>query len=304
MALASFRELVEDLGGDHPGGLFAEVLEPRLEAARRFLEPLRYVRRLRDAPPGRVAGQDLCALYALNVLNDQLLLPLQISRGEYRRFFEALDFEVFEPDGAFDPVLCEVVGVANWRSLRVEEGITLGCCYWPGLRYGEMIFSRCAVDVYCHPAHGLLKGVADRSHLHFTRRRMQREASDLSAGWGQNSSWRTALSRNYRVGDYSFLNVDAAIDLGSDAPGGFVRAAGPEGDPDLVPLAEAREVLLHRCFVRTTPPGRGGGGIFPYRWRMALHGPGPLWPLAASSVVPFDQALAAIGIPPATPATA
>src|SRR4051794_29725035 len=123
---------------------------------------------------------------------------LRLSRRDYRRFFEALGFCVFGPPASFNPLTCEIVHVGNWPS--PEEGIRIGGCFWPGLRFGEMVFSRCAVNVFCHPSHGVVEGIADRSTLYFTNYRMRRDCSDLSHGWGSNSQWATNLSRNYEAG--------------------------------------------------------------------------------------------------------
>jgi hypothetical protein len=277
--IESFRELYELVIEKDWTDLYADVLEPQIDAARRLLAPLRHLQTLRDAPPGSIP--DLTQLFALSALNDYLLLPLRLSESQYRHFFQELGFEVFEPDGIFSPLRCEIVGVANWES--AESGICLGARYWPGLRFGEMIFSRSALDVRCHPSHGIVRGIADRSPLFFTNRRMRREVHDLSHGWGSNSRWRTDFSRNYETGGYAFLNVDAEYDLAT------IDHANKALDS--LPLDAACELLLHRCFVRYP-----GNADFPYKWRIAVENKDPLWPLESSKVVPFETALHAAGV--------
>ncbi len=279
-----FRELYEEAVQYDGESLYADVLAPRLDAARGLLAPLRHAATLRDAPPMSMPDEALFELFALSVLNDHLLLPLRLSGGEYRGFFAALGLEPFEPQGLFDPLGCEIVGVGE--SPRPEDGITLGACYWPGLRFGELIFSRCAVDVFCHPAHGIIRGIADRSTLHFANRRMRRECHDLSHGWGSNSRWGTRFARNYASAGYAFLNVDAQDDIGDPNP--------PDRVLEAMPLEAARELLLHRCLVR---PWEGQADFRePYWFRMAIKHARPLWPLDAAQVVPFAAALRAAGI--------
>src|SRR5580700_10796827 len=104
-----FRELYQQAVEYEGQNLYADVLGPRADAARRLLAPLRRARTLRDAPPASLPNEDLFELFALSVLNDYLLLPLRLSQGEHARFFAALGFEPFAPPGVFDPLTCEIV---------------------------------------------------------------------------------------------------------------------------------------------------------------------------------------------------
>jgi len=243
-----------------------------------------------DTPPGTIAREALILydLFALSVLNDLLIVhPLLLSAAQYRRFFEALGFSLFSAREHFNPLTCEVVELSNWP--KAEKGICVwGCCYWPGLRFGDMIFSRCGVSLGCHPSHGIVEGIADCSHLYFTNRRLRRPCSDLSHGWGSNSRWATTMRRDYVVGGFAFCNVDADVDL-------YSQEAATEG----LPLNLARELLLHRCFVSHPDIF---GDLYPYVWRMALTCTNPLEPLAAAPFVPFSEALRAVGIPEKSPA--
>jgi hypothetical protein len=67
--------------------------------------------------------------------------------------------------------------------------------------WGELVFSRAAVSVSCHPSFQILEGVADRSRLYVTDRRMRRDVVNLSHGWGSNSRWRTSFRFDYEEKD-------------------------------------------------------------------------------------------------------
>lgn len=282
--MESFRDLY-GLSQEYTGyDLYADVIKPNLDAACELMEPLQRFRRLRDAPPitlKECANSGLYDLFALQVLNDYLLLPLTVSQQEYQQFFTALGFEVFTPDRMFNPLYCEIVEASNWG--QPEEGILADGCYWPGLRFGEMIFSRCGVHVRCHPSHQILAGVANQSKLYFTNRRLNRECEDASHGWGSNSRWATAFHRYYETDGFVFLNVDGGGDLSAS------RTPGHGGTMfDDLPVEAARELLLHRCFVQYNEPHEDP---FPYHWCLALRNDVPLWPLPEANIVSFKDAL-------------
>lgn len=273
----SFRTLYE-LALEYEGdALYSDVLEPSIPAAKTLMRRLDHFRELRRSPPGQAAMEDLWSLFALSVLNDYLVIPLRLSSREYRQFFSALGFDCFDQSGGFNPVLCEIVVLANWPD--PEDGVTTGRQYWPGLRLGELVFSRCAVDVYCHPSYGLINGIADRSVLYFTYNRMRREADHPSHGWGSNSRWRSDFYRNYVTGGFAFLNVDGKYDLATAATG--------DKELDGITPEEAGDLLLHRSYVRfSEQPGR-----WPYYWRMAIENTDLPWPQSSGKVVPFQEAL-------------
>ena len=120
---------------------------------------------------------------------------------------------------------------------------------------GPLVFRRAGVRVKSG-AHHVRKDVAESSTLFWTWSRANRPTLDLSMGWGSNSQWRTSFRRDYIFGDRAFLNVDAT--------------PRPPSDEDLSPEL-ARELLLHRCFVKSvvaTPAN-------------------DLWPYDQSAVVAF-----------------
>jgi hypothetical protein len=163
----------------------------------------------------------------------------KISAADYRAFFETLGFELFE-GGAFSPFHHEIVEVIEDGS----AGITVEHTFWPGLKFGELLFARAGVRVR---SGALNKAVAERSPLYFTWWRAHRDTEDLSHGWGSSSQWRTEMRRDYQSAGKLHYNVDgkwAVEDLS-------------HGDSDLG-ADERIELLTHRSFVRSTkrPWGR------------------------------------------------
>lgn len=278
----SFRELHDQVTRFTGESLFEEVLKPAIPDCVEMMQPLESLRSLEESPPGQVPVECLWSLFALNTVRDALILPLQVSLHEYRGFFSALGFEVIPDQEPFDPLIHEIVEVGNWT--KESEGVRTGCQYWPGLRYGELVFARSAVDVYCAPELGIVEGVADKSVLYFTHQRVRRDCRDLSHGWGHNSMWRTAHARNYRVGDYTFFNVDGKHDLAW-------RPKNPvlEG----LSLMDAREVLMNQCCVRSI---LADDDLFPYDWRLTLSGSACRWPIADYLAVPTEGAMDELGI--------
>jgi hypothetical protein len=272
-AVVSFIELYNKLTGYNGKDLFGDVLSPFIPVGKEIIDGLSNFSKLEMSLPGTISEEDLWTLFSLNVCNDFLLLPLRVSLSEYRKFFSEIGLTLYEPGRTFNPVIHEIVGVANWPSQK--DGISIGTCYWPGLMFGDLLISRCAVDVYCHSSWGVVKGIADSSKLYFTNRRITRETTDKSHGWGSNSRWRTAFSRNYLVGEYALLNVDGSVDLYFDV-----------GDPELnsLPLNAARELLLNRCFVCHET---NNDDYYPYNWKMAVNFK-KCWPITEANVVPFN----------------
>jgi hypothetical protein len=139
---------------------------------------------------------------------------------------------------------------------------------WPGLRLGQLLFSRAGVAVTAGAAVATA-GVADRSPLYWTWRRDGRRTCDLSHGWGHNSQWRTALRRDYRTPEGDVLNVD-----------GTLRAVHPADDSDSeeLPVDRRVELLRHRCLL--TPlddPAVDVADLWPYDWTMRVRAAGGLW---------------------------
>ncbi|WP_137936388.1 hypothetical protein [Chitinivorax sp. B] len=278
----SFRELYEQAVNYDGDTLFTDILLPNLSTAKDWMQSLDHCRALRHALPGQVAAEDLWSWFALSVLNDHLLTPLRVSLGEYRRFFTELGFECFDGQSGFNPVLCEIVGMGNWPALA--EGIVVGTTHWPGLRLGELVFSRCAVDVYAHPSWGMIEGIADRSTLYFTHHRFRRKTNHPAHGWGSNSRWRSRFYRNYLTDRFALLNVDGSFDLATAEPTAI--------ELDDVTVETAQELLIHRGLVQTPDHA----DHYPYDWKMAIRHTSSLWPIDPTHVIPFDHALQALQI--------
>jgi hypothetical protein len=274
--LESFRELHGSVVGYEGRRLFDDVLAPALDGARSLMRPLeRYRTRAQTRP---VEHEDLWELFALSVVNDVLLEPMRVSLDEYVRFAEGLGFETFG-GGVFHPIRHEIVGVAN---VGVPgEGVTVHGTYWPGLKLGELVFSRAGVVVSCHAAVGILEGVADCSPLYFTHQRMGRRAHDLSEGWGSNSRWRTTFARNYDEPELACFNVDGKFDL-ADAR----SYEDPKSPNRELPIAARRELLMHRSFVgyKSTEDD-----WFPYHDVLYVRRGRLAWPLDETLLVPVTS---------------
>ncbi|GAA4991762.1 hypothetical protein [Kitasatospora paranensis] len=200
-------------------------------------------------------------LYALGRVSDVLLLGRQpagrtaeiavpgpaLTDAGYLGLFAALGMT---PSGSavFDPLLHEIVEVEQSEDPRAP--IEVIEVLWPSLLLGDLVFGRAGVRVRAG-ARRAQRGVADRSPLYWSFRRRHRPTVDLSQGWGGNSQWRTDLRLDYRTSSGDRLNVagDRPIDgdpeLGPDHP----ENLSPE-ERLLTPL-ERRELLRHRCLLRT-----------------------------------------------------
>lgn len=272
-----FRELYESLTEYKGRNLYTDVLVPFLPKAQKKVKSLSYLSKLETSSPENIKIEDLWELFALNVCNDFLLLPLNVSRGEYLSFFTELGFEEIKPGKKFNPIIHEIVDVANWP--EQDEGISIGSCYWPGLQFGDLIFSRCAVDIYCNESWGIIEGIANQSKLYFINYRTRRETEDESHGWGSNSRWRTQFSRNYFIKKRAFFNVDGDVDL-------YLNIGDTELNP--LPIESARELLVNKCFVRSKLTN---DDYYPYIWKLVVENIEGVWPNLNENIVPFETAL-------------
>jgi hypothetical protein len=109
---------------------------------------------------------------------------------------------------------------------------------WPGLLFGELLFSRSGVRVRAGARYAVA-GVADRSTLYDVFLRRHRETIDGSVGWGHNSQWKTDFRRDYVTLDAYHLNVDGNLDAADVTEGSGGLSA-----------VEIRDLLRHRCLVR------------------------------------------------------
>ncbi|MBC8101724.1 MAG: hypothetical protein H7Z41_03960 [Cytophagales bacterium] len=273
--------------GDAP---YSDVLLPWIPRLQRVLAALQPYRALNtQGHPYPVTSEALCCWYALSRFNELVLKGFESSpdfyqgipqretwRGsvvaldEYVVFFEALGFAAFLTEGGlapepFQPFFHEIVEVVEdplWSGEPVTEH-----AYWPGLMFGQMLFSRAGVRVRCRPG-DLNKTVAETSRLHFTYWRLRRVTEDLSHGWGHNSQWSTHFRRDYDTGDAFHFNVDGRHPLGDE---GAYRASFTPGDwkreeryPDGLTMQERIELLIHRSFVRSV---KSDGEGLPYDHR-------------------------------------
>lgn len=276
----SFRALYQALVACEGVGVAAsgDVLVPWLPKARQALDSLRHYGRLNSPLNGyAVEYEDLHQWYALSRVSDHLLLSVQvrddsyvapssrpdpwrewmtriIAPEEYVAFFEVLGFHSFTrlPFSPFHHEIVEVIDTPD------ADGVSVDHVFWPGLMFGDMLFSRAGVRVRC-PASLIDKAIAETSCLYFTHRRLRRRTSDLSHGWGSNSQWVTSFRRDYDSGGRFWYNVDGEHPLGD----GY-RASFPPNRPldeDDLTMAQRVELLTNRCFVRCP---KDGSDLFPF----------------------------------------
>jgi hypothetical protein len=266
--MPQFRELSTELMQYEGQAVNQDVLLPWLTKARQALDTLRHYQKLPLQNEYRVKSEDLWQWYALSRVNDFLLLSFQVRddfyaasprRGnlrsvsvlapeDYLGFFASLGFRSFThlPYSPFHFEIVEVVETAEVTDADTEE-IAVDHVFWPGLMFGEMLFSRAGVRVR-GPSRLICKSVAETSRLYFTYRRLRRQTLDLSHGWGSNSQWRTGFRRDYDSSGQFCYNVDGTHPLGSGYRSSFSPRLGEE-ENDLT-LAERIELLTNRCFVQ------------------------------------------------------
>src|SRR6185369_1815254 len=227
-----FRDLWHSFFEYQGHRLFDDVLSPFVPNARHILKDLGRYRRLNSPDnPYDVDNADLWAWYALSRVNDYFLMSFQTSESfssasrpaaqtrhaygpwnektlthdEYEAFFETLGFSVFTRC-SYTPFHCEIVEVVE--DARLDKDVEIDHVFWPGVMFGEMLFSRAGVRVRCRP--GVFdKQVAENSILYFTFSRHHRRTVDLSHGWGSNSQWGTDFRRDYETTDHFHFNVDS-----------------------------------------------------------------------------------------------
>lgn len=228
--------------------LFGEVLRPWLtanDAQRRWLETIAR-RPGRPLPPMRV--EESWRLYALSRIIQLLQLSFAprvadaewkiapVSADEYAAFLDALGLQRVERDD-FHPFHHEIVSALAAADAadppRVER------IYWPGCMLGPLLISRAGCGIVAGRAHMDAERAA-RSTLYWAFARNGRPTTDLSAGWGSNSRWRTAFRRDYSLDGVLYYNA------------GVVREPAAV-DADLGEAAGV-ELLRHRCLVTGTLP--------------------------------------------------
>jgi len=267
-----------DYTGNHP---FTEVIDPWREKAEQAIQPLKHYKQIHFPPyPYEVKDEDLWRWYGLSRVNDYLLFGFQarpdfyrapsrqsekwlswmkytghrrlidqpvtaVESSEYLEFFSSLGFTTLA-EAPYKPFFHEIVEVVE--SPEQSEPIVIDHVYWPGLMFGDMLFSRAGVRVRSLP--GVLdKEVAENSRLYFTFWRARRETEDLSHGWGSNSQWRTRFRRDYRGDNVFHYNVDGKYWLDESYYDSMPDDLPPRGD-GLTLLDERIELLTNRCLVR------------------------------------------------------
>jgi hypothetical protein len=269
-AIPWFRELCDDITQYRRHLLFYDVLIPWIEKAQPAITDLARFKTF--SPIARTDQDSLNAmwnLYALSRVNDLLLLPFQDENGkaytgptlnlaEYTQFFARIGFTVVEAD-RFSPFHHEVLRVH--QSKDEDEAVGVVGHIWPGLMFGDMLFSRSGVEVIGGRKH-IVREIAQRSTLYFTYRRLNRPTADLSMGWGSNSQWRTSFRRDYESDGMRIYNADAKNNL-------LKLQAPSEQDRDGLTLEERIELCRNRCFIITPKPDQD---LWPYDDRFEEYG--------------------------------
>lgn len=160
----------------------------------------------------------------------------QVTPDQYLAAFTRLGMAPIG-DVAFEPFFHEVVHVAQHEHPGAPVEIT--GTVWPGLMFGEMLFSRTGVTVRAGARH-LVAGIADRSLLHGVFMRRYRAASDGSLGWGSSSQWKTDFRRDYLTDAAFHFDIDEEPDSEQD----FL------GRPRRLTPAERSDLVRHRCLTR------------------------------------------------------
>jgi hypothetical protein len=293
------RELFEALR-DHAGpDAYAAVVAPWLDRATGTYGTQlaeagdRLCRETFDGPT-TVQEELSWELYALSRVSDVLLLAFQPAGGpmegmpwahrlhapdrwprvemaQYLRLFTRLGMASFDGTTEFDAFLHEIVEVEQAED--PDEPIRITELVWPGLWLGPLLFSRAGVRIRAGANHAE-HGVADRSPLYWTFLRRHRPTVDLSHGWGHNSQWRTDFRLDHRLPVGARINADGYADIDTEAE------LDPTGAALLTP-EERRQLLVHRCLVRTPSNAAAMGTtpswateFFPFHWQLPASGAG------------------------------
>jgi len=271
----SFRMLFHELAPCAEDA-YHKVLLPWIPKAREAMSVLgRYggleaIHWRKDTPDDLCSGGDtsyyscLERLYALSRVSDLLLTPFEpvprealavgydenwqpsavISAEERQAWWTALGMTPIDETRAFHPFYHEIVTVE--QADDPQEPIALTGTLWTGFMLGKLMFCRAGVSVRGGRAH-IVKEIAETSRIYWTFLRNNRQAVDLSHGWGHNSQWSTDFRRDYAAEDAYHYNVDGEHPLiETDGAGGSERGWGE------LSVDSSIELMSNRCFVRTT----------------------------------------------------
>lgn len=256
-----FRDLYNEVVGHQSDDLFNSVLRPWLERAISATNDFACFRSASEYDQHCEEFQlKIWNLYALSRVNDLLLLGFQFDGGDewsgprispeqYAGFFEGLGLTTFEC-GKFASIHHEVFSVEESR--EPDQPIVVKKSVWPGLKFGEMVFSRAGVVVTGGSSY-INKVVAESSTLYFAHRRLNRKTEDLSMGWGSNSQWRTSFRRDYTVHRQHIFNIDGENRLNV--------AEETENDRDGLTNSERIELCKNRCFISVR---KSSADLWPY----------------------------------------
>ncbi len=172
------------------------------------------------------------------------LLTCRQREAEYVHFFHELGFSIFY-DRTFHPFYHEIVEVIYDDEFPIGE-VAVSYVYWPGLMFGDMMFSRAGVQVLCREG-TLIKEIAENSTIFFTYDRSNRLTCDLSQGWGSNSQWGTDFRLDYEDATSFYFHVQGKCPLGED----YAATLSPflRDHLDDLTIDERIELLINRCFV-------------------------------------------------------
>lgn len=257
-----FRDLYNEILEYDRHAIYWDVLIPWVEKGRAAFEEISYFKRLGPMNyKSEPLSMSMWNLYALGRVNDILLncvresskhdskWPPTVALSEYAGFFTNSGFTLVESD-VYAPFHHEIVQVH--QSADDDEPISVLGQLWPGLMFGEMLFSRSGVEVIGGKNH-VIKERAEQSMLYSTYHRPNRKTVDRSSGWGSNSQWRTAFRRDYETGGKWIYNADGKTLLNEQCASLI--------DQDGLTTAERIELCRNRCFITTM---KNDDDLYPY----------------------------------------
>lgn len=271
--MLSFRALFHQVVAYEGADMYHDVLLPWQPQAAETMSVLasygdKEARLWNKDQPDACSGGDtnyytcLEHLYALSRVSQMLLLPFQTVRNrttfpmaaynegwlpsirldERNEWLRSLGMQQVEQP-VFHPFYHEIVEVE--QAPDPDEPVTLVETIWPAFLLGHMLFCRAGVKVRGGEQF-IRKVIAENSRLYWAYTRNNRQAVDLSHGWGHNSQWGTDFRRDYVDDDAYYYNVDGDFDIHEE-----VRAEYRNGEEPVLTLPQRIELLTNRCFILT-----------------------------------------------------
>jgi hypothetical protein len=251
--LRGFRQLYDDVLEYEGPSFFDDVLLPWVDTAQQNLALMTRLKTLSVIDwKDPVQADTMWQLYALGRVNDALLLRFQtgaqtrwqgprLTLAEYVDFFDQVGLSVLESN-TYSPFHHEIVQVQQSRD--DQKPITILRQLWPGLMFGDMVFSRSGVEVLGGRNH-VVKEIAEQSTLYFSHRRKYRKTYDLSVGWGHNSQWATVYRRDYVLPDKRVYNADGEFSLNAPETWPPIRYKSIQG----LPMEKCIDLCRNRCCI-------------------------------------------------------